>query len=105
MGRCRVKNDRDAKQAYGDLVRRRTIVQGLMDQTREGIEMLMEKVKAPDADTRDILALQVLTFRGQVLVRVMTKIADEAAQLALELNRPPIGPFEKIIPDHMPEQL
>jgi len=100
-----MKNPKQAKQLYGDLVRRRAIVQGLMDQTREHIEMLMEKVQAPDADPRDIVALQVLTFRGNVLVRVMAQIADESAQLALELKRPPINTNEIIVPDALPEQL
>jgi len=98
-------NPKQAKQAHGDLVRRRGLVQQLMNKTREQMEELMETVKLPDAQPSDILRLQILTFQGKVLVGVMAKIGDEAAALALELKRAPITPNEINVPDTMPEEL
>ena len=98
-------NSRDAKQRYEDLTRRRDLITGLLNQTREKLENLLDAVQRPDADPRDIVTIQILTFQGRVLVGVMEKLADEAAELALTLKRPAIDTSAINVPDTMPEQL
>ena len=98
-------NSRDAKQRYEDLTRRRDLITGLLNQTREKLENLLDAVQRPDADPRDIVTIQILTFQGRVLVGVMEKLADEAAELALTLKRPAIDTSAINVPKYMPEQL
>jgi len=98
-------NSRDAKQRYEDLTRRRDIALGLLNQTREKLENMLDAVQRPDADPRDLVTIQLLTFQGRVLVRVMERLADEAAELALTLKRPAIDTSEINVPDTMPEEL
>jgi len=45
------------------------------------------------------------TFQAKVLVQVMARIVDEAAQLSLEVDRGVINKNEIQVPDYLPEQL
>lgn len=100
-----MKNRRDAIATLEDLQRRRDIVLQLLNRTRTNLEELLEVVQRPDADLRAIVTVQFLTFQGRMLVQVMERLADEAAQLSMNLNRPTINAEEIETPDTLPEQL
>lgn len=105
----------DAITALESLQRRRHIIGALLTQTRGHLEPLLAELKeTADPDPKDIVRVQLLTFQGNILLRLMAKLADEAAALALELKNtnkirravaPTINPDEIQVPDHMPEQL
>lgn len=98
-------NARD-RQALGDLKRRRTIVEGLMQKTRANIEELVGELEGnTNADPADIARLQVLVFHGKVLVQVLERISEESTRLAARVNAPTIKPDEMIVPDNMPWKL
>ena len=98
-------NAKDARAAHDNLIRRRALVTGLLDETRAKLETLLEAAQKPDADPRDLVQVQLLAFQGHVLVQVMERLADEAAALALTLGRPSISTNEIKIPDTLPEEL
>jgi len=100
-----MKNRRDALATLEDLQRRRDIVLGLLNRTRTNLEELLEVVQRPDADPRALVTVQLLTFQGRVLVQVMERLADEAAQLSMNLNRPTIDTENIEVPETLPKNL
>ena len=101
-----MRNERDVSRALSDLTRRRDIVQGLVDKTRESLLELLKRVKKhPNPKPSDVALLRMHTFQAKVLVQVMARIVDEAAQLSLEVDRGVINKNEIQVPDYLPEQL